>query len=166
MSYRTGRDERGHCGGLPMIEAAQVAQEITPYIAAAVGAYGTAVLTRVEDSAADVSVSFGRRALQRIAGRRTPQDPPTAQEVALATTIAEMAANPADPDLITVLQAEIRRALLADPPTARELATWARPRLEASDTVTITAAGSRSVAAYNITGDVATGNTTAPTSQQ
>ncbi|WP_433892517.1 hypothetical protein [Streptomyces sp. CA-111067] len=141
---------------MTVFDVAQLAQEITPYVTTAVGAYGTAVLTQVEDSAADASVSFGRRTIQRIVGRRQPQDPPTVLESAIATTIAEIAANPDDSDLITLLRQEIRRALASDSDLAAEIAAWSRPPLAPS--TTITASGARSLAAQTIAGNVYTGD--------
>ena len=49
-------------------EVASLAAEITPYVSAAVGAYGGAVLAKVRDEAADATVSLGRRLLQRVFG--------------------------------------------------------------------------------------------------
>jgi hypothetical protein len=46
-------------------EVASLAAEMTPYVSAAVGAYGGAVLAKVRDDAADATVGLGRRLLQR-----------------------------------------------------------------------------------------------------
>ncbi|MEV5785377.1 hypothetical protein AB0L42_30930 [Streptomyces sp. NPDC052287] len=137
-------------------DVAQLAQEVTPYITAAIGAYGTAVLTQLEDSAADASVSYGRRTIQRMVGRRQRQEPPTPLESAIATTIAEIAANPADSDLVTLLRQEIRRAFASDPELTAEIIAWNRPPLAPS--TIITASGERSLAAHTITGNIHTGD--------
>lgn len=49
---------------------AEIVQLAGPYLTAAAGAYGAAVLTRVEDVAADATVSVGRRILQTVWRRR------------------------------------------------------------------------------------------------
>ena len=142
---------------MALIDVSQLAQEITPYVTAAVRAYGTAVFAQVEDSAADASVDFGRRVIQRMTGRRRAQDPPSAAEAALTATVAEMAANPADSDLVILLRGEIRRALSADSALTADLAAQTKPPL-ASPSVAITASGERSLAAHTVTGNVHTGD--------
>ena len=51
-------------------DAAALAAEATPYVSAAVGAYGGAVLARLRDDAADATVGLGRRLLQRMFGSK------------------------------------------------------------------------------------------------
>ena len=51
-------------------DVVSLAAEMTPYISAAVGAYGGAVLAKVRDEAADATVGLGRRLLQRVFGTR------------------------------------------------------------------------------------------------
>jgi len=60
--------------GLMSAEATALAAEMTPYISAAIGAYGGAVLARVRDSAADATVGLGRQLLQRIFGYRSARN--------------------------------------------------------------------------------------------
>ena len=56
-------------------EVASVAVEMTPYVSAVLGAYGGAVLAKGRDDAADATVGLGRRLLQRVFGRRNPEEP-------------------------------------------------------------------------------------------
>lgn len=163
-------------------DVAELAREITPYVATAVGAYGTAVLTRVGEDGADATVSFGRRVLLRLTGRGAPDpdgpdgphdadDPaePTPEQTALARTVDELARTPDDRDTLAVLRVQIRRILTDDPALAAQLAGWPRP--QAPGTTTITATGDRSVAVnanYGQiqTGDTVTGDTVAPPHDQ
>ena len=64
--------------GIMSGEAASLAAEMAPYVSAAVGAYGGAVLVKVRDEAADATVGLGRRLLQRVFGSREEGEP-TAQ---------------------------------------------------------------------------------------
>ncbi len=65
-----------------------LAAEMTPYISAAVGAYGGAVLTKARDEAADATVSLGRRLLQKVFGHRDEAAP-------LPESLADLAEDPA-----------------------------------------------------------------------
>lgn len=88
-------------------DVASVAAEMTPYISAAVGAYGGAVLAKVRDEAADATVGLGRRLLQRIFGSRSPGEP-------LPGPLADLAASPRDEDALAAVRLAIRKALAAD----------------------------------------------------
>jgi hypothetical protein len=105
-------------------DIAAIAAEVTPAAVAAVTAYGTAVLTKAKDDLADATVGAGRRALQRIFGRR-----PEGEE--LPPVLAEVIENPGDEDYLSALRLAIRKALqagdaqlLAD---IREIIAAARP---------------------------------------
>jgi hypothetical protein len=56
-------------------EVATLAADATPYVTAAMGAYGTAVLAKVRDDAADATVGVGRRLLQRVFGLQAEDEP-------------------------------------------------------------------------------------------
>ena len=56
-------------------DVASLAAEMTPYVSAAVGAYGGAVLAKVRDEAADATVGLGRRLLQRVFGTKADGEP-------------------------------------------------------------------------------------------
>lgn len=127
-------------------DLALLASEISPYMTAAVSAYGGAVLARARDQAADATVGAGRRILQRIFGTRTPGDVPA--------VVAELAADPQDTDLQAALRVEIRRLLAADP----QLAADVREMLAEVPAISVTASGERSIAAQSITGIASTGD--------
>jgi hypothetical protein len=126
-------------------ELAVLIGEVSPYVTAAVGAYGGAVLAKVSDQAADATVGLGRRILQRIFGTCAAGDVPQ--------PIADLAADPDDPDLQAALRVAIRKMLAAD----AELAGDLRGML-AGATATVTASGERSIAAQSITGVASSGD--------
>jgi hypothetical protein len=133
-------------------DLALLAGEISPYVTAAVGSYGGAVLAAARDQAADATVGLGRRMLQRIFGVRDSGDVPQA--------VAELAAAPADQDLQAALRVEIRRILGADGRLADEL----REMMASGAAIQVTASGNRSIAAQSISGVAMTGdNSTAIT---
>ncbi len=95
-------------------DAVSLAAEMTPYVSAAVGAYGGAVLAKVRDEAADATVGLGRRLLQRVFGPRGEGQP-------LPGPLADLAADPGDCDALAAVRLAIRRALAADPVLAAEV---------------------------------------------
>jgi hypothetical protein len=95
-------------------DVASLAAEMTPYVSAAVGAYGGAVLVRVRDEAADATVGLGRRLLQRIFGTRGDGEP-------LPGPLADLAADPRDADALAAVRLVVRKALAADPVLAAEV---------------------------------------------
>jgi hypothetical protein len=97
-------------------DIATMTAELTPYISAAVGAYGGAVLARARDQAADATIGLGRRLLQRIFGHRDAAEP-------LPEPLADLAANPGDADALAAVRLAIRKALDADPALAEEVRT-------------------------------------------
>lgn len=141
-------------------DLAALAAEVSPYVTAAVSAYGAAVLARAQEDAADATVGWGRRILQRIFGvAEDESDAP--QEV------RDLAGDPEDPDLQAALRVAIRKALAQDPGLAREvrdlLAEASRAVVSAGDhgiaagrDVTVTASHG-GVAAGTIHGPVSTG---------
>ncbi|MGH3615335.1 MAG: DUF5615 family PIN-like protein [Pseudonocardia sp.] len=88
--------------------------EMSPYLTAAVSAYGGAVLTRVQEDSADATVGWGRRILQRIFGTDPAED-----RVPIA--LRELADDPTDADLQAALRVQIRKALAADEELAVEV---------------------------------------------
>ena len=95
-------------------DVATLAAEMTPYVSAAVGAYGGAVLARMRDEAADATVGLGRRLLQRIFGHRGEGEP-------LPGPLADLAADPGDGDALAAVRLLVRKALAADPVLAAEV---------------------------------------------
>jgi hypothetical protein len=88
-------------------EVATLVADATPYVTAAVSAYGGAVLAKVRDDAADATVGAGRRLLQRVFGRREENEP-------LPEPLAELVSYPDDADVLAALRVAIRRQLEAD----------------------------------------------------
>jgi hypothetical protein len=127
-------------------ELAVLVGQVSPYVTAAVGAYGSTVLAKVNDEAANATLGLGQRMLRRIFGTRGAGDAPQ--------PVADLAADPDDPDLQAALRVAIRKVLAVD----TELANDLRAMLAAEAAVTITASGKRSVAAHSIAGVVATGD--------
>jgi len=108
-------------------EIATLVTDATPYLTAAAGAYGTAVLVKTKDQAADATVGLGRRLLQRVFGQRKPDEP-------LPTPLAEFVADPGDPDVLGAVRLAMRQLLGAD---AAMLAEF-RQLLAASPSSTVT----------------------------
>ncbi|MEV6868930.1 hypothetical protein AB0M44_49185 [Streptosporangium subroseum] len=92
-------------------DLATLVADVMPYVTAAVSAYGGAVLARAQENAADATVGWGRKILQRIFGVEST-DGETLE------AIAELAEDPDSVDL----QARIRKALDTDPNLAAEVA--------------------------------------------
>lgn len=88
-------------------EIATLVGEATPYITAAAGAYGTAVLLKARDEAADATVGLDRRLLQRVFGQKKPEEP-------LPTPLATFVAAPDDPDVLGAVRLAIRQSLETD----------------------------------------------------
>ena len=95
-------------------DVVSLAAEMTPYVSAAVGAYGGAVLAKVRDEAADATVGLGRRLLVRIFGSRREGEP-------LPGPLADLAADPDDGDALAAVRLVVRRALAADPTLEAEV---------------------------------------------
>ncbi|MEO6087693.1 MAG: hypothetical protein ABIQ18_31740 [Umezawaea sp.] len=123
-------------------EIAELANAVVPYVTAAAGAYGGAVLTKLQEQSADATVRTGGSLLRRLL--RQEKSAP-----ALEAAVLDLAEDTGDPDRQGALRLQIRKLLTED----EEL------RAEISDVLeragaTITASGSRSVAANVITGSV------------
>jgi hypothetical protein len=121
----------------------QLVEQAGPYLTAAVGAYGAAVLTRAQDVAADATVGLGQRILQLV-WRRGDE----AGRAELERVVDEAADERNDAYSAAVLSRILRRALQDDPRLREELS--ALLPAPAPGTVTITASGERSIAAQRI----------------
>ena len=91
-------------------DVVSLAAEMTPYVSAAVGAYGGAG----RDEVADATVGLGRRLLQRIFGTKAEGEP-------LPGPLADLAADPGDADALAAVRLLVRKALAADPGLAAEV---------------------------------------------
>ncbi|MGW3818110.1 hypothetical protein [Streptomyces sp. NPDC005046] len=135
-------------------EIVQLMEQAGPYLSAAVGAYGAAVLSRAEnaavDAAADATASLGQRILQAVWHRRDDED-----RAALERAVQEAAEEPDDGDAAGALRQQIKRALRADAELAREVAGW----LPAPGGVTVNVSGTQAIGAQHI-GIAATGDHT------
>jgi hypothetical protein len=101
MWRRVGRE------GMAVNEIAELVTAATPYMTTAVSAYGGAVLGKVRDDAADVTVGVGRRILQRVFGRRGDGEP-------LPEALTAVVDNLGDADALGMLRMAMRQALAAD----------------------------------------------------
>jgi hypothetical protein len=95
-------------------EIATLVAEATPYVTAAVGAYGAAVLAKARDDAADATVGVGRRLLQRVFGHLNEDEP-------LPMVLAALAADPNDVDALGMVRWAMRQALEADAPMLEQV---------------------------------------------
>ena len=95
-------------------ELAALAAESMPFVAAAVSAYGGAVLAQAKDEVADATVGWGRKLLQRIFGSRRAGE-------ALPAVLAEVIDRPGDQDYLGALRLAIRKALEADAALAKDV---------------------------------------------
>ncbi len=127
-------------------DVVSLAAEVTPYVSAAVGAYGGAVLAKVRDDAADATVGLGRRLLQRIFGTRASGEQ-------LPEPLADVIADPNDEDAAAALRLAMRKALAASPEMQAEVED-----MLAGAGVRVTAAGERSIAGQVISGIAVTGD--------
>src|SRR5690348_2060604 len=121
----TSRQDR--CGEMAVSEVDVILSQIVPAIGAAVGAYGTGVLTRAETAAADATVSLGRRILAKIL-HRTPQHAP------LEAAVTDLAADGQNPDAVAALRLQLRKILTQDAQLMAELAGMLPPARQASAT--------------------------------
>lgn len=132
------------------MDVSAVVALLMPYVSAAVGAYGSAVLTKAQDVAADETVGLGRRLLQRIWQRPESQ-------AELESAVSDRVQAPDDDDSLAALRLQIRKALAADPALAKELADMLGPAA-APAAMTVSAVGERAVAAGTNTGIIQTGD--------
>jgi len=105
-------------------DVAALAAEMTPYMSAAAGAYGGAVLAKVRDDAADATVRLGRRLLQRVFGHRAEGEP-------LPWPLRDLATDPRDSDALAAVRLVVRKAMAADPVLVAEVRSMlaAAPRV-------------------------------------
>ncbi|NRQ40192.1 hypothetical protein HII36_51485 [Nonomuraea sp. NN258] len=94
-----------------------IADEVMPYVNAAISAYGVTVLARTTELAAETAVARGARILQRIFGR--------GDAAALQLIERVATAKPDDETTRAGLQLAIIRALDADPVLRGEITAMA-----------------------------------------
>jgi hypothetical protein len=113
-------------------EIAILVKEATPYVTAAVGAYGGAVLARTQDKTAGATVDAGARILQRVFGRQKAGKP-------LPGPLADAVAYPDDEEILQTLKAAIRKALERDAAMSAEVRALVPATARASITQNIRA---------------------------
>lgn len=91
-----------------------LANQVMPYITAAIGAYGGAVLTKTQELAADESVNVGRRLLQRFLGREESR-------ARIEAAVLDVVETPDDQDLNAALRGQLKKALVADPELTKDV---------------------------------------------
>jgi hypothetical protein len=135
-------------------EIVELIEQATPYLSAAVAAYGAAVLRRAEDAAVGVAVEgtagLGQRILQLVWRRRDEEG-----RAALEGAVQTAAEEPDDADAAGALRHQLKRALQEDAELARELAAL----LPAQGGVTVNVSGARAIGAQHI-GIAASGDNT------
>ncbi|MEV4630116.1 hypothetical protein AB0J90_28035 [Micromonospora sp. NPDC049523] len=85
-----------------------------PYLGAVAGAYGGAVLQRLQDEATNSTVELGRRLLARLLGRDESRP-------AIEAAVTDLGENPDDEDLQAAVRAQVKKALADDPELAAEI---------------------------------------------
>ncbi|MGW4898481.1 hypothetical protein ACWEQL_40550 [Kitasatospora sp. NPDC004240] len=129
-----------------------------PAVTSAAAAYGGAVLTRVEEAAADATVGLGQRIINSVWRRRDTQ-----QRAELEACLND-ASRPGGEDAMGALRRQIRLALHSDPGLLAELAALL-PAGGPQGATRVEASGAGSVAAGgSIHGPVTTNVTTTPVS--
>ena len=129
-------------------EIAELVGQATPYVTAALRAYGGSVMTRAEEGAADATANLGRRLLQAFWHRGSE-----AQQAALETAVGDAAEDVADDDAAAALRQQLKRALREDADLRNEIFS-----MLPTESISFTASGERSVAAQTINGVVTTGD--------
>ena len=112
-------------------EVAVLVADATPYVTAAVGAYGGAVLAKLRDEAADATVGVGRRLLQRVFGHQAASEP-------LPAPLAALSADAGDADAPGWCGGRCDRLLRPTPRCLKRLGRYLHP-LEVSVTQNVRA---------------------------
>lgn len=134
-------------------EIGQFVGQASPYLTAAVVAYGTGVLTRAESAAVEATANIGRRMLQAVWHRRDEQG-----RAELESAVTDAAEEPSDEDAAASLRQQIKRALREDAELLRELAGLLPSGSGGGGGVTVTASGTRAIAAGGNIGIAITGD--------
>jgi hypothetical protein len=127
-------------------DIATLAAVAVPHITAAVQAYGTGILAKLEEAAADATVGLGGRLLRRFVDA-------THQPEVIEGAIVDLAEDAGDEDCVAALRLHIRKALAADPQLAAAVAEEVKMA-----PASIVASGERAAAAQYLSGIVVTGD--------
>jgi hypothetical protein len=90
-----------------MTDASELAKEVIAPAKAAIGAYGTAALTRDAETGAEEEAELGREVLQEIYWRAKPVEP-------FEVAVTGVSADPEDADAVGALRLQVKKALEAD----------------------------------------------------
>lgn len=132
------------------VDVAAIVSQSWPFVGAAAGAYGTAVVTRATDEGANATVAFGQRVLQRLWHREEGRP-------YLRRQLQGVEDDPQNEGARAALREEIRRQLQEDDELRRDVAAMlADAPPPGGDSVT--ASGDRSVAVGENTGIIVTGD--------
>jgi hypothetical protein len=101
------REETRNNEGMAVMDASTLTKDVFEVVRPAIGAYGTAALTRDEDANAAKKVELGRAVLQEIYWRDKNVPP-------LETAVTDFAAGLQDEDAASGLRVQIRKVLEAD----------------------------------------------------
>ncbi|MDX2826142.1 hypothetical protein PV416_35030 [Streptomyces ipomoeae] len=127
--------------------------QASPYLTAAVIAYGSGVLTREESAAVEATADIGHRMLRAAWHHRDEQG-----RAALESAVADAAAEPEDDDAAGALRQQIKKALREDAELRRELTSLLPTPTGDAGGTTVTASGPRSIAAGGNIGVAITGD--------
>jgi hypothetical protein len=124
-----------------MVDLGVLAQDVMPFVTAAAGAYGGAVVQKVSDAAADVgadaTVGLGRRLLRRLfASGRSEQ---------VQAAVVELAEAPQDEASVSLVRAQVLKALTAEPQLMTDLTQLLGEARVGGDRYTVTVSGSQGV---------------------
>ncbi|WP_307811552.1 tetratricopeptide repeat protein, partial [Streptomyces fildesensis] len=108
-------------------EINQLVEQARPYLKAAVGAYGEAVLSQAEDPAMGARANLGQRLLRIVLKFRDPQG-----RAELDTAVRDVADDPHDEDAAAALRQQIKRALREHAKLMPELAALLLTSMDAS----------------------------------
>ncbi|MFD8309454.1 hypothetical protein ACFV29_45205 [Streptomyces sp. NPDC059690] len=124
-------------------EIMHLVEQAGPYLTTAISAYGAAVLTRAEDTAADATAALGQRILQAVWRRRSESGRTELEQV-----VSEAADEQNESYTAAVLGRLLRRVLQDDAELRAELSSMLPA--PAAGSVTIKASGERAIAAQYI----------------
>jgi hypothetical protein len=117
-----------------VVDVEAVAEAASPYLWAAAGAYGAAVVQRLNEQAsaatADAATGLARRVWHRLSGRLQGAD--------VSTALAQLGTRPDDAELRDAVRAELRAAMNRDRELARDLAAILTEAGVGKYTVTVT----------------------------
>lgn len=129
----------------PVVEAAKTYGEKALETAA------EKALEKVGENITDESWQFGKPLLKKLLGR-------LAKRPAALEAIEDLASQPDNPDIQTVMRVQLAKLFEADRDFATEVEKLVTEANRAGITINITASGDRSVAAQNINAPVITGD--------